>query len=159
MREGVAKGAHGGPGLVAGLRMLARSALFMKLTVCVMISGIVMEGMYNLLGQYFQLKLEYTVQDQVGRGRPPHPSWVHGVHGAAWCCLSSSQPRSSISLLTCLGFSSYWVCTFGYTSTRHVAGGCRVLCHAHARACSQIRVTLLHQSPQGKLLRRQPVEC
>ena len=68
VREGATKGArHGGPGLVAGLRMLARSALFVKLTACVMLTGIVMEGMYNLLGQYFQLKLEYTVQDQVGR--------------------------------------------------------------------------------------------
>ena len=48
-RRQVREGATKGPGLVAGLRMLARSALFVKLTICVMISGIVMEGMYNLL--------------------------------------------------------------------------------------------------------------
>lgn len=69
-RRQVREGATKGPGLVAGLRMLARSALFVKLTICVMISGIVMEGMYNLLAQYFQLKLEYTVQDQVGAQIP-----------------------------------------------------------------------------------------
>lgn len=45
--------------------MLARSGLFVKLTGCIMLTGICMEGMYELLGQYFQLKLNYTVQDQV----------------------------------------------------------------------------------------------
>jgi hypothetical protein len=48
-----------------GLRMLGRSGLFIKLTACVMLTGIVMEGMYELLAQYFQLKLDFTVQDQV----------------------------------------------------------------------------------------------
>jgi len=52
-------------GVFDGLRMLARSRLFVKLTICVMLTGIVMEGMYELLGQYFQLKLQYTTQDQV----------------------------------------------------------------------------------------------
>lgn len=51
-------------GAFEGLRMLARSRLFMKLTACVMLTGIVMEGMYELLGQYFQLKLHYTTADQ-----------------------------------------------------------------------------------------------
>lgn len=51
-------------GVFDGLRMLARSRLFVKLTVCVMLSGIVMEGMYELLGQYFQLKLGYNTADQ-----------------------------------------------------------------------------------------------
>ena len=51
-------------GIFDGLRMLARSRLFVKLTVCVMLSGIVMEGMYELLGQYFQLKLQYNTADQ-----------------------------------------------------------------------------------------------
>jgi hypothetical protein len=52
-------------GLSSGLRMLGRSPLFLKLTACVMLTGIVMEGMYELLAQYFQLKLAYTAQDQV----------------------------------------------------------------------------------------------
>ena len=52
-------------GLCAGLRMLGRSPLFLKLTACVMLTGIVMEGMYELLAQYFQLKLGYTASDQV----------------------------------------------------------------------------------------------
>ncbi|EIE23230.1 MFS general substrate transporter [Coccomyxa subellipsoidea C-169] len=51
-------------GLCSGLRMLGRSPLFLKLTACVMLTGIVMEGMYELLGQYFQLKLAYTAADQ-----------------------------------------------------------------------------------------------
>lgn len=45
--------------------MLGRSPLFLKLTACVMLTGIVMEGMYELLAQYFQLKLGYTAADQV----------------------------------------------------------------------------------------------
>lgn len=52
-------------GLCSGLRMLGRSPLFLKLTACVMLTGIVMEGMYELLAQYFQLKLAYTAADQV----------------------------------------------------------------------------------------------
>lgn len=52
-------------GLSSGLRMLGRSPLFLKLTACVMLTGIVMEGMYELLAQYFQLKLGYTAADQV----------------------------------------------------------------------------------------------
>ena len=52
-------------GVFDGLRMLSRNRLFVKLTVCVMLTGIVMEGMYELLGQYFQLKLHFTAADQV----------------------------------------------------------------------------------------------
>ena len=52
-------------GIFDGLRMLGRNQLFVKLTVCVMLTGIVMEGMYELLGQYFQLKLQFTAADQV----------------------------------------------------------------------------------------------
>ena len=57
-------GRRSGEGVFDGLRMLSRSRLFVKLTVCVMLTGIVMEGMYELLGQYFQLKLHYTTIDQ-----------------------------------------------------------------------------------------------
>ena len=56
--------AESGESVLDGLRMLLRSRLFVKLTVCVMLSGIVMEGMYELLGQYFQLKLHYSTADQ-----------------------------------------------------------------------------------------------
>ena len=52
-------------GLCQGLRLLGRNMLFVKLTACVMQTGIVMEGMYELMGQYLQLKLGYTIQDQV----------------------------------------------------------------------------------------------
>ena len=58
-------------GVFDGLRMLARSRLFIKLTICVMLTGIVMEGMYELLGQYFQLKLQYTTKDQVSQKACP----------------------------------------------------------------------------------------
>ena len=57
-------------GVFDGLRMLSRNRLFVKLTVCVMLSGIVMEGMYELLGQYFQLKLQFTAADQVTLSLP-----------------------------------------------------------------------------------------
>ena len=59
-------------GVFDGLRMLARSRLMVKLTVCVMLTGIVMEGMYELLGQYFQLKLGYNTADQVSLSQYLH---------------------------------------------------------------------------------------
>ena len=59
-------------GVFDGLRMLSRNRLFVKLTVCVMLTGIVMEGMYELLGQYFQLKLQFTAADQ-GADSPSRP--------------------------------------------------------------------------------------
>ena len=82
-REPDAKGGLQGLG---GLRMLARSGLFVKLTACVMLTGICMEGMYELLGQYFQLKLGYTVQDQVRHFIVP----LHTTAGTCDC--HAAQP-------------------------------------------------------------------
>ena len=48
-----------------GLRILGRSPLFIKLTACTMVSGIVAEGVYELVSQYLQLKLGFTVVDLV----------------------------------------------------------------------------------------------
>ncbi len=55
----------GKSGLWAGVSILTRSSLFIKLTVCLMLTGMVAEGLYELLMQYFQLKLGFTQQDQV----------------------------------------------------------------------------------------------
>ncbi|KAK9787487.1 hypothetical protein WJX73_002756 [Symbiochloris irregularis] len=46
-----------------GLQILGRSPLFIKLTACTMVSGMVAEGVYELVAQYLQLKLGFTVQD------------------------------------------------------------------------------------------------
>jgi DHA1 family tetracycline resistance protein-like MFS transporter len=47
-----------------GFSILTRSPLFMKLTVAVMLTGIVTEGMYELIMQYFQIKLGFQAKDQ-----------------------------------------------------------------------------------------------
>ncbi len=79
-------------GLSSGLRMLGRSPLFLKLTACVMLTGIVMEGMYELLAQYFQLKLGYTAADQVS----PSP-----VRFLSLCHLGSFSAPASFFPVTC----------------------------------------------------------
>ena len=47
------------------LKILGRSQLFIRLTLCVMISGVVAEGIFDLLIQYLQLKVGFNIQDQV----------------------------------------------------------------------------------------------
>ncbi|KAK9855166.1 hypothetical protein WJX84_009416 [Apatococcus fuscideae] len=46
------------------LKILGRSQLFIRLTLCVMISGVVAEGIFDLLIQYLQLKVGFNIQDQ-----------------------------------------------------------------------------------------------
>mmetsp|Transcript_12814 Transcript_12814/g.38699 ORF Transcript_12814/g.38699 Transcript_12814/m.38699 type:complete len:525 (-) Transcript_12814:561-2135(-) len=46
-----------------GLRILFRSPLFKRLTICLMVSGIVNEGLSDLLIQYFKLLFNFTVND------------------------------------------------------------------------------------------------
>ncbi len=58
----------GKSGILAGVGILARSRLFIKLTACLMLTGMVAEGLYELLMQYFQLKLGFTQGDQVRLG-------------------------------------------------------------------------------------------
>ena len=48
-----------------GLRILGRSRLFIKLTASTMLSGIVTEGVYELVAQFLQLKLGFGVLDMV----------------------------------------------------------------------------------------------
>lgn len=48
-----------------GLRILLRSRLFRRLTVCLMVSGIVTDGLSDLLIQYFKLLFNFTVRDVV----------------------------------------------------------------------------------------------
>ncbi len=48
-----------------GLRILFRSRLFRRLTVCLMVSGIVTDGLSDLLIQYFKLLFNFTVRDVV----------------------------------------------------------------------------------------------
>lgn len=57
-----------------GLRILGRSSLFIKLTACTMLSGIVAEGFYELISQYLQLKLDFDVKDMVSLLRATMPS-------------------------------------------------------------------------------------
>ncbi len=84
-------------GVFDGLRMLARSRLFVKLTVCVMLSGIVMEGMYELLGQYFQLKLGYNTADQASLVNLLHtprlPVSIPGLHRLFMVCRVWCSPH------------------------------------------------------------------
>ncbi|GAB4814357.1 hypothetical protein N2152v2_001403 [Parachlorella kessleri] len=60
--------AGGSGGVFAGsgraLKILMRSSLFKKLTVCMMLSGTVSEGIQDLLIQYLQLKMAFGVKDQ-----------------------------------------------------------------------------------------------
>ena len=48
-----------------GLKILGRSRLFMKLTAITMLSGIVTEGVYELVSQFLQYKLGFNVLDMV----------------------------------------------------------------------------------------------
>ncbi|KAK9805583.1 hypothetical protein WJX72_006405 [[Myrmecia] bisecta] len=57
-------GVRGLAGRWAAMRILGRSSLFIKLTICVMLSGVVAEGLSDLLIQFFQIKLGFTTQDQ-----------------------------------------------------------------------------------------------
>lgn len=50
-------------GHTGGLRILFRSKLFKRLTVCLMVSGIVTDGLADLLIQYFKLLFNFSVQD------------------------------------------------------------------------------------------------
>jgi hypothetical protein len=82
-------------GLCSGLRMLGRSPLFLKLTACVMLTGIVMEGMYELLAQYFQLKLGYTAADQV--------RWRCNARKSISCIVSEVQQMTAKQMLAQAG--------------------------------------------------------
>ena len=42
-----------------------RSRLFRRLTVCLMLSGVVMEGLSDLMIQYFKLLFSFSVADVV----------------------------------------------------------------------------------------------
>ncbi|PSC69918.1 CWF19 2 [Micractinium conductrix] len=65
---------HGGGAGAGGLRtvlgttlraarILLRSPLFKRLTLCMMITGVVLEGLQDLLVQYLQLKMDFGVKD------------------------------------------------------------------------------------------------
>ena len=87
---GSSGGGGGGGGVVAlstlrAARILLRSPLFKRLTLCMMLTGVVSEGLQDLLVQYLKLKMEFGVADVVRRlagvvaewlGR-----WVAGVAG------------------------------------------------------------------------------
>lgn len=45
------------------MRILGRSSLFRRLTVCIMLSGIASDGIQDLMFQYFKLEMGFTVQD------------------------------------------------------------------------------------------------
>ena len=46
-------------------RILLRSPLFKRLTICMMLTGVVGEGLQDLLVQYVQLKMDFGVEDVV----------------------------------------------------------------------------------------------
>ena len=48
------------------IKILLRSKLFKRLTLCIMLTGIISEGLQDLMIQYLQLKLDFGIKDQVG---------------------------------------------------------------------------------------------
>lgn len=47
------------------IKILLRSKLFKRLTLCIMLTGIIQEGLQDLMIQYLQLKLDFGIKDQV----------------------------------------------------------------------------------------------
>lgn len=63
-RQGGGRAMHPALGsTLRAVRILMRSPLFKRLTVTMMITGVVLEGLQDLLVQYLQLKLEFGVAD------------------------------------------------------------------------------------------------
>ena len=56
------------------LRILGRSDLFVRLTICISIIGFVSLGLMEVLAQYLQLKLDYTKMDLVRSCGPVNSS-------------------------------------------------------------------------------------
>ena len=50
----------------ATIKILLRSKLFKRLTLCIMLTGIISEGLQDLMIQYLQIKLDFGIKDQVG---------------------------------------------------------------------------------------------
>lgn len=48
-----------------GLDILLRNPLFIKLTLVLMLNGIVSEGLWEIMTQYLQLRLGFTTMDNV----------------------------------------------------------------------------------------------
>ncbi|DBA82924.1 hypothetical protein WJX77_008143 [Trebouxia sp. C0004] len=46
------------------IKILLRSQLFKRLTLCIMLTGIIQEGLQDLMIQYLQLKLDFGIKDQ-----------------------------------------------------------------------------------------------
>ncbi|KAL3156285.1 hypothetical protein ABBQ32_012557 [Trebouxia sp. C0010 RCD-2024] len=46
------------------IKILLRSKLFKRLTLCIMLTGIIQEGLQDLMIQYLQLKLDFGIKDQ-----------------------------------------------------------------------------------------------
>ena len=99
-----------------GLTILTRNPLFLKLTLVLMLNGIVSEGLWEIMTQYLQLKLGFNTLDNVSlRCRPALSAAVrqgrvhtraHALSSACTCFLpawsSSVQPALGLSL-SCLG--------------------------------------------------------
>ncbi|KAK9805503.1 hypothetical protein WJX72_001711 [[Myrmecia] bisecta] len=96
-------GEQGLAGRWAAMRILSRSPLFIKLTVCLMLSGVVAEGLQDLLIQFFQIKLGFTTQDQ---------AMVFIVYGGCGLVINTVLLRY---LLLCLGETR--VLIFGLVSS------------------------------------------
>ena len=47
------------------IKILLRSKLFKRLTLCIMLTGVIQEGLQDLMMQYLQLKLDFGIKDQV----------------------------------------------------------------------------------------------
>jgi hypothetical protein len=66
-------------------RILLRSPLFKRLTICMMLTGVVGEGLQDLLVQYLQLKMDFGVKDVVSPARFVAAAATAAVGvGAAW---------------------------------------------------------------------------
>lgn len=65
-QEGGIKGGMSAWQRWSSMRILLRSQLFKRLTVVYMLTGIVSQGLMELLTQYLQIKLSFNTKDQVG---------------------------------------------------------------------------------------------
>lgn len=83
-------------------RILLRSPLFKRLTLCMMLTGVVSEGLQDLLVQYLKLKIGFGVADVVSRG-------VSVLHAAALrrttsihCWLHCCSGGGAVVLCACM---------------------------------------------------------
>ena len=81
-----------------GLDILLRNPLFMKLTLVLMLNGIVSEGLWEIMTQYLQLVLGFTTLDNVRSSAMP--GCMLGLLGNGKCACSFATTHGSWQLET-----------------------------------------------------------